>query len=188
MKQPILGNVKTRIAVTTNAATALFIYKLLLHRLQQTTANLKNTKVYVYLSGDWSSNFGWTNVAQKVQCGDSLGERMYQALHDVLQQHTKAILIGSDCPYLTTAGIIDAFEQLSSKDVIIGPATDGGYYLIGMQQAHPQLFKEIAWSTPVVFAQTLTAIHANHFSYSLLPMLSDIDTYNDWLHFQDTYN
>ena len=90
------------------------------------------------------------------------------------------IIIGSDCPELTHEIILEAFEALKKFDVVIGPAVDGGYYLLGVSSYRPFLFDNKEWSTPTVFESTKADIEKHQLSLYELPVLSDIDTEKDY--------
>ena len=109
-----------------------------------------------------------------------MGERMDKAFQVALGLHAKAIIIGSDCASLTPTIIENAFELLDVYDYVIGPASDGGYYLLAMKEPRPELFQGISWSTDQVLSQTIERIKKRGQSYSLLPELSDIDRAEDW--------
>ena len=100
---------------------------------------------------------------------------------------TRAVIIGTDCPELDADLLQAAFEKLDSHDLVLGPAIDGGYYLIGMGRFIPDLFMEIAWSTAEVFAKTVEIAKRLELAIALLPKLSDIDYPEDleiWHHIQ----
>ena len=90
------------------------------------------------------------------------------------------MLIGTDCPSLEGKHIIQAFEALNQSDLVLGPARDGGYYLIGMKRRADFLFEGITWSTAQVLSQTLSLASQWGLRTTLLPELSDIDTQEDW--------
>jgi glycosyltransferase A (GT-A) superfamily protein (DUF2064 family) len=89
------------------------------------------------------------------------------------------VIIGTDCPDLNASVIMNAYVYLEDHDIVIGPASDGGYYLLGMKKLHPRLFEKIDWSTGKVLAQTLKICESSNLSTFLLPELSDIDDEND---------
>ncbi|MEL6945483.1 MAG: TIGR04282 family arsenosugar biosynthesis glycosyltransferase, partial [Bacteroidota bacterium] len=93
------------------------------------------------------------------------------------------IIIGSDCASLTTSIVKEAFVSLDAHDFVIGPAKDGGYYLLGMRTFQPSVFEDIEWSTEQVFANTIRNIKKLNASYALMPVLSDIDYWEDWLEY-----
>jgi rSAM/selenodomain-associated transferase 1 len=113
---------------------------------------------------------------------------MADAFARVINHHRKAVIIGSDCPGLTTLIINDAFAVLETNDIVLGPANDGGYYLLGCKKVYPALFEGIAWSTPYVLGQTIEKIENENLSYRLLDHLTDIDTLQDWLRYKDQSN
>ena len=127
----------------------------------------------------------WPNDAfqKHVQTGEDLGERMFNAFSDVLKTHDNAVIIGSDCPTLTADILTMAFEKLENNDFVVGPSTDGGYYLLGFGQnnATDFIFKNMDWSTESVLPTTLKRISAQGKTAFLLPELTDVDEEKDWL-------
>lgn len=116
------------------------------------------------------------------QIGEDLGERMEQAFVRVFSEGVdEALLIGSDIPSLTAAMIGDAFRSFSVRDAVIGPANDGGYYLIGFKKSTfvPGIFHSMAWSTKTVFRETLGKLQKASLTVHRLPGLTDIDTRED---------
>ncbi len=175
------GKVKTRLAATMGDETALAIYnQLLLHTASQTQA-LRVDKFLFYSNyiddGDvWNRNC----YHKEVQQGNDLGERMKNAFTFLFPKgYDKAVIIGTDCPGLSEEIISNAFDHLNSHDVVIGPAEDGGYYLLGMTQPYTTLFENIRWSTDTVLEKTIGKCESLHLSYQLLPLLNDIDEEKD---------
>lgn len=116
------------------------------------------------------------------QRGNDLGERMKNSFTEVFTKgFQKAILMGSDSPDLPEDIITQAFTTLQTKDIVLGPSVDGGYYLIGFRASTfiPSVFEEIHWSSPLVFQQTMMKLTQAHRSVGLLPVWSDIDTLSD---------
>ena len=97
------------------------------------------------------------------------------------EKYNKIVIIGSDCFELTNAIIDNAFIALNEHDVVIGPATDGGYYLLGMRQFFPFIFDDKHWSTEYVFTETTEDLDNHKISYAVLQQLTDVDTEEDWL-------
>ncbi len=93
--------------------------------------------------------------------------------------YEKVVIIGSDCPGLTTNHMEEAFVSLDHHDVVIGPAHDGGYYLLGMKELHPKLFENKNWSTASVFNDTMTTINMLELSCHQLEKLTDVDEEKD---------
>jgi uncharacterized protein len=109
-----------------------------------------------------------------------LGSRMRQAFQVGFDRGVKAsIIVGTDCPELTVAVLTAAFQALQQTDLVLGPATDGGYYLIGLRRSAPELFESISWSTERVFQQTVAVASKLNLSLSCLPMLADVDRPED---------
>lgn len=117
------------------------------------------------------------------QTGSDVGERMDNAVRYLLKNGAdKAVITGADIPDLTSRIIMQAFEMLENADVVVGPARDGGYYLIGMKSPMPELFRNIPWSTRDVFSETDSVLKHSGKSYRVLPVLSDLDTIDDLSH------
>ncbi|SMO84631.1 TIGR04282 family arsenosugar biosynthesis glycosyltransferase [Gracilimonas mengyeensis] len=182
VKNPELGKVKTRLAASIGDKEALNVYRKLLQLTHQQTRKLDADKTVWYSSfipdNDlWDSDSFHTSLQQ----GSNLGNRMLHAFKTAFQKQpkSKVIIIGSDCPGITTELLEKAYQALENKEIVIGPARDGGYYLLGMCNFHPEVFEDIDWSTSKVREQTLDVIKANQWSYELLEELNDIDTVED---------
>ncbi|NEP81957.1 MAG: glycosyltransferase [Okeania sp. SIO3B3] len=135
-----------------------------------------------FVGGDLQLMKNWLGSDLKYQeqgMGD-LGERMARAFQSAFNQGMKsAIIIGIDCPSLTPEIILQAFTKLTQSDVIIGPATDGGYYLIGLRKITPELFQGINWGTSEVLSKTVAIAQSLKLIIDYLPKLSDIDRPED---------
>jgi uncharacterized protein len=179
-KNLVYGNVKTRLAATIGKDKAFETYKKLLAHTVAVTQSLCCTK-FVYYADAVEQNDAWNDTCKKrKQQGNDLGERMMHAFLEVFNQGSStAVIIGTDCPELGETIIQSAFEQLTGNDVVIGPAADGGYYLLGMKSLHPQLFEKIAWSTSAVLETTMNRCRLLRLSYALLPLLHDVDEEED---------
>jgi rSAM/selenodomain-associated transferase 1 len=190
VRNPEAGNVKTRLAATLGSEKALQIYRQLLAHTLSITKECEIDKYVFYadniMPGDEWKKSGYHQLLQK---DAPLGEKMKDAFDAVFKKgHNQVIIIGSDCPYLNKQHISLAFEKLSNHDMVIGPANDGGYYLLGMKKLHDELFQNKQWSTTTVFQDTISDIEKNSLSYYRLPLLTDIDTEEDWLLFQKSGN
>lgn len=113
------------------------------------------------------------------QSGRDLGQRMYRALLAGLVDHDRVILVGSDCPGIDEAYLGRALLSLEHAPVVLGPATDGGYVLIGASRIHEQVFEDIPWGTDQVFARSIAALDAAGLDWEALPELADIDRPRD---------
>ncbi|MEX6626910.1 TIGR04282 family arsenosugar biosynthesis glycosyltransferase [Tenacibaculum salmonis] len=178
-RNPELGKTKTRLAKTVGDETALTIYKFLLAKTNEITANLNCDKA-VYYSVKIRDNDIWdTKIYQKhQQKGENLGIRMENAFKNSFdEKYEKVLIIGSDLYDLSEEIIENAFDKLNSNDVVIGPAEDGGYYLLGMKTLHPNVFQNKAWGTETVRKDTLNDLQK--VNVHLLKELNDVDVFED---------
>ena len=181
VRNPILGQVKTRLAKTLGNETALRIYRHLLEYTYAITRDLDCDKFVFYADAITQLDL-WENdqYHKRLQSGADLGQRMQYAFAALFQMgYEKAIIIGSDCLELTPEIIQKGFLQLEGNDVVIGPSADGGYYLLGMKQVQSVLFQGKTWSTDSVLNDTLADCRRQSLTYSLLPQLNDIDEEKD---------
>ncbi len=185
IKNPILGNVKTRLAKTIGDIKALEIYHQLLQHTQSITKNLKVDR-FVFYSDEIVNDDIWNDLYfKRIQCKGHLGVKMNEAFNKLFLEDYKAVvIIGSDCMQLSQKHINDAFEKLKTYEAVIGPAFDGGYYLLGTNNYIPQLFSNIEWSTENVFNDTIKLLSNN--TYNVLERLRDIDTEDDWNKYLNT--
>ena len=186
LKAARLGAVKTRLAATVGAVAALAAYReLVAATLQNLTLAAAELHVELRFSPDDAAReiapwrrVGWGAVAQGA--GD-LGERLARGFGDALGDGCQRVLvIGSDCPTVNAADLRAALVALEDHDVVLGPATDGGYWLLGLRAPQPELFTGIDWSTPQVLAQTLQRAAAAGLRVARLRELSDVDTEVEW--------
>jgi uncharacterized protein len=180
IRNSALGRVKTRLAADIGDEMALRVYEKLLAYTRAITSKVDCDR-YVYYSeyinpeDEWGANI----FKKRVQSGPDLGFRMLSAFEQCLKQHQRAVILGSDCAELTSQIIKDALEALDSHDVVVGPALDGGYYLLGLTKAYPELFLEMEWSTEHVAAETIKRATALSLKVHTLPALRDVDTLED---------
>ena len=179
-KNEVLGKVKTRLAASVGEKQALEIY---LHLLAKTYFALRDISVSIttYFSDFVPENPTYPAGGRMVQVGKDLGARMKNAFSTNFDSGMeKVVLIGTDCPSIEGSHILQAFDALDQSDLVIGPARDGGYYLIGLKQRADFLFEGISWSTDLVLSQTLAFAAEQGLQTHLLPVLEDIDTLEDW--------
>jgi len=179
-RNEVLGKVKTRLAAGVGEELAMEIYRYLLNK---TYLALKEITVPVttYFSEFIPENPIHSAENKQVQVGGDLGERMRNAFVAHLESGMeKVVLIGTDCPSLEGTHLVQAFEALEHSDLVLGPARDGGYYLIGMKRRADFLFEGITWSSELVLSQTSTLAAEQGLHSSLLPILEDIDSLEDW--------
>ena len=183
VRAPRPGSVKTRIAATAGPEVTLNIYRdmvgTLIHNLQDLPdVELRFTpddgleEITPWLQPGWTA---------RTQGSGDLGARMENAFSEAFQSgFNKVALIGSDCPGIHRQDIQTAWSELDEKDLVLGPAADGGYWLIAMNRLHPSLFDEIPWSTSLVLDQTLERAKNARLRHRLLGTRVDIDTEADW--------
>ena len=181
VKHPVVGEVKTRLAAELGQEKALVIYQALLAYTHDVCSQTRCEKVVFYGNEVPESDL-WSAAAyaRYLQSGDNLGARMEHAFATVFAGGAeKALLIGSDCPEITPDILQTAFDCLNEKEVVLGPAQDGGYYLIGMRKRFSPVFHHKTWSTGSVLVDTIRDLKAGGKSYGLLPTLADVDTVED---------
>jgi uncharacterized protein len=176
------GEVKSRIAQEIGNDAAIAIYNELLDYTFSLAQEVKKfCSVHLFFTIK-NEDKRWAEISeyQYIQNEGDLGERMSSALHQVLQLNKKVVLVGSDCPYLGATHISESFDQLELADVVIGPANDGGYYLIGMNSLQKNIFSEIPWSTSSVYHSTVDKLYDARLTFVTLDRLDDIDYYKDY--------
>lgn len=179
VRNPELGKVKTRLAQSIGHQKALKVYQDLLQHTMEQTQNLSCDK-FVFYDSEITENDLWNPEIynKKQQSNGDLGQRMQNAFDYLFnQRYQKCIIIGSDLFDLKTEIITQAFEALEEKETVLGPAEDGGYYLLGLKKMNCALFQNKDWGTATVFESTLKNLDQEHLF--LLKTLNDIDTIED---------
>ena len=183
VKAPRPGVVKTRLAQTLGADAACTAYRQLVETLLTHLAPLPavelcftpadaSADITPWLRADWSA---------VPQADGDLGERLHAAFTEhFLADAEQVVIIGSDCPTVAPTDIEDAWVALAGHDVVLGPALDGGYWLIGLRAPQPALFTAMPWSTDTVFGETMRRARASGLRVALLRELADVDTEADW--------
>jgi rSAM/selenodomain-associated transferase 1 len=183
LKAPRAGSVKTRLAAGIGAAAALAAYRRITQHLLANLNGLAGMEIRFSPDDAEVDVQEWLGQGFEYhpQGKGDLGEKLHRTFDESFSQGFARILaIGSDCPFVTRSDIEVAWASLASHDVVIGPASDGGYWLIGLSGAQPGLFENIPWSTEKVLESTLQRIQAAGLSYARLRELCDIDTQSDW--------
>jgi len=181
-RNPELGKVKTRLAKTVGNAIALKIYTFLLERTRDIAVQVSADKA-VYYSVKVRENDIWdaNNFQKHQQIGEDLGIRMLHAFKNGFKAgYEKVMIIGSDLYDLTAETIENAFIALKDNEVVIGPAEDGGYYLLGMNSLEEKVFKNKNWGTETVRKNTLEELKDK--KVFLLGELNDVDVFEDIEH------
>lgn len=176
-KNPVKGQVKTRLALELGEAKTLKVYMKLLDYTMSILSQIQGIDIKVYYSEFLPQEPGFPTCLQSK--GD-LGEKMLKAFKENFKQdYNKIVIIGSDCPKLRTDHIYESFQRLNDKPIVIGPAEDGGYYLLGMNSLHESIFEDKPWSTSELLDHTIHTMLEKQIPYTLLEVLDDIDTLQD---------
>lgn len=178
-RNPELGKCKTRLAATIGDESALEIYKFLLRHTAALTKNVTAVKQVWYSDEIWENDI-WDNTvfSKKIQKGSDLGVRMANAFMAGFEAgYEKICIIGSDMYDLDQLDIQNAFIALHSNDFVVGPAEDGGYYLLGMNTFKKELFENKNWGESTVLQATLANLKNE--KVQLLEVRNDVDVYED---------
>ncbi len=187
VKNAIPGKVKTRLAKTIGNEKALEVYLKLLEITKKEVLPLDAEK-QVWYAWEKAENDLWPSgeFEKRAQVDGDLGDKMKDAFNKSFEEGVeKVILIGSDCPTLSTQILKKGFAALDESDSVFGPSKDGGYYLIGMNSYYPELLDNISWSTGEVMSQTELQARRNNIGLTKLPVLNDIDNEDDWNEYLD---
>lgn len=185
IKAPIRGRVKSRLSTVLGEDAALELYRnFVLDILDTAERSGLPVRICIYPPEAIEAASSWLGPHRRFcpQRGQDLGERMEHAFRQAFSEGiTRAVLIGSDLPDLPSATLIDAIDALRANDAVIGPAKDGGYYLIGLKHDEflPDIFRNIDWGTERVFRQTMNAFHRSKQRVHMLPVWQDVDTIED---------
>lgn len=181
IRNPELGKVKTRLAETLGDQRALAIYLALLTHTREIAEQIDTNRL-VFYSHFVDTDDDWPNESFEkfLQVNGDLGAKIVNGFQKAFEQHKQVLIIGSDCASLTVDIVEQGFAALETHDFVLGPALDGGYYLLGMNQFTPSLFEDIPWSTDQVASLSLDKMKTLGGSCRLLPTLSDIDYAEDW--------
>lgn len=181
-KNPALGKVKTRLAKTMGDEAALAAYLEMVAHVRTVAAEVDAHRAVFYTDFiDESDEWQRPTFSKYLQSPGDLGHRMASAIQTMLDAgYTKVALVGSDFLDLQVQHLSRALRMLEHHDAVLGPANDGGYYLIGMRRMEPSIFSGMDWSTDRVFSQTKAAIEALGWSLHTLPVVHDIDEEADW--------
>jgi len=184
-KKPAAGLSKTRLGATIGNEGATGFYSRCL--IQYLTSVIQAKPSYdielSIASADDMAFFigGFPELAVVSQVQGGLGDRMWASLYNAFSAgYKRVVLTGSDIPGLTTEVIAQAFRALEHASVAIGPASDGGYYLVAMRAPGWDIFERVDWSTDLVLAQTLERLKAHDVDHQLLEELGDVDTVSDY--------
>ena len=186
-KAPVAGLAKTRLIPALGPqGAANLARRMLSHAVQQAVAaRLGSVELCVTpdtLHPEFEQLAQRHGLALTHQGPGDLGARMHNAFNRVLQDHPAALLLGTDAPAVDATVLAAAARALKRADAVFVPAHDGGYALVGLRKACPDLFQDIAWSTPDVMAQTRRKALAAHIRWHELAVVHDIDEPVDLVH------
>jgi rSAM/selenodomain-associated transferase 1 len=185
-KAPDPGQVKTRLVPLLGEVAAAELYSQLLHDCLTLCSQAGLSPIDIWCSPSARHPFFQQcrlryQATLHTQVAGDLGQRMSQAVQTALTDADYVVLIGADCPTLSTEDLATAFHALDTgTDVVIGPAEDGGYYLIGMRDHHATIFHNMPWSTPAVLSLTEERIRTQKLRLFRLPSRKDLDTPDDY--------
>lgn len=188
-REPVAGKVKTRLIPALGADGAARLYQQLLDYTLSNTINAALAPVNLCITPESRKDyFKQLMLNHRTACGScelteqqghDLGVRMYHALTLALKKYSKAILIGTDCPFLSREDLKQAILALDTNDMVFSPARDGGYVLVGAKKLVPGIFKNIEWGSERVMEQSRNALLANGICWQELPEQCDIDVKSD---------
>ncbi len=183
-REPVPGQVKTRMIPALGEEGACELHTELTTWTCRGLLDSGLAPVQLAVAGDCSHSLFQQLQAEGVQAvwpqqGDNLGERMYNALRASLEQHATVLLVGSDCPELDRDYLAAAFTALDEVPVVLGPAEDGGYVLIGAREVRPEWFAAVDWGSDRVMAQTEARLQGCGTAWKRLPLRADIDRPED---------
>lgn len=185
-RDPVAGRVKTRIGKVLGDAVALEVHRRLCLHTRRVVEQVTADK-WVWMDRQPEGEWLWGDEVFRcmVQQGNDLGERMAGAFQLAFKAgYRKVVIIGTDCPGLTPDLLNEAIAMLGDAQAVIGPAADGGYYLLGLTGHRPEVFTGKAWGTDGVFAATVADLQTAGRSYCSLRVLPDVDTPSDLIHLQ----
>ena len=182
-KAPRAGHVKTRLEPALGEQGALELHKKLVRHTWQTLHRADVATVQLWVDSAAERDF-FSTLAPVVetlhqQQGADLGQRMAHAIAQTLARFEQVILVGSDCPALDEDYLSQAINALESEDVVLGPASDGGYVLIGMRRLHTEIFRNINWGSDQVLMQTRIRLDQSGCQWHELPERWDVDRPED---------
>ena len=185
-RAPVPGQTKTRLIPLLGAQGAAEFHQTVLQSTlaEVNTSDFGNVEIWCATEGDhpFLKQCGLDySCAIKIQQGNDLGERMHHATETALAGNAFVVIIGSDCPAITTEVLNQSYQHLfNGKDAVLGPAKDGGYYLIGLKKQNSLIFQDVTWGEANVAERTRQNFADLGLDYVELEELSDIDTPDDY--------
>jgi len=189
-KAPILNQVKTRLMPNLTAQQAVDAHIELSNRTLELVTSSQLSPIELWCSPDnghvyFEECVNKYQVSLHEQCDGDLGAKMYHAIRSGLERAEHVVLIGSDCPSFMASDFEQAIEALTKGfDIVLGPAEDGGYVLIGMSRPYQQLFQDITWGSNLVLLKTKHKIKEEQLKLFETQSQWDVDYFTDWLRYQ----
>lgn len=181
-KNPVKGKIKTRLAKDIGEQMALKVYMQLLKHTREITQDLDFCTKMIFYDDFIPAKDKWSeeHYDKHLQSSGSLSEKLTNAFEQVFEEgYERVVMMSPDCPELTGARVKQAFTLLKAKDFVIGPLTDGGYYIIGMNEFHPEVFDGMKFGHDQVWEKTVERIEEMGASYRLLEETFDVDYADD---------
>ncbi len=187
IKKPVPGFVKTRLQPQISPEDSLLLYEVMTRDLLDSLTGATGFDLFLFFwpPDEKKTIKQWLEQPYYLvpQKGENLGERMSNAFEwTCARSYRNTIVIGSDIPGLRIKTINTAFNRLQDSDLVVGPSSDGGYYLIGSERPHRSLFDKMPWSSDHVYEETINRIHKQKLSVAVLEEMDDMDTYQDARH------
>lgn len=190
-KEPVCGQVKTRLGKNIGMKAASSLYDLMLRHIIINLISVNNYDVIICKTQE-SNEAYFKEISEDIIIKDqpegNLGQKMYGVFEQGFALNYERICIaGTDCPAISHVDILKTFELLKTCKLVLGPSEDGGYYLIGLSAFYPQLFADISWSTENVFSSTIAIAESLGITCSLLSSRTDIDEIADLENYMSKY-
>jgi rSAM/selenodomain-associated transferase 1 len=185
-KEPEPGRVKTRLTPLLGNQQAADLHARFVHNTLETVCRAGLSPVELWCSPSIEAAFfrgcrQRFDITLHQQAPGDLGQRMHRALCDTLGRSNSAVLVGTDCPGLCATDLAEGLDALArGTGVVLGPARDGGYYLVGLTQPDLHLFENLEWGTATIFADTVKRLENRGIDYHCLATREDVDTPEDY--------
>ncbi len=189
-RPPEPGKVKTRISAEVGEEKALYVYQKLfnntINSMEDLNKSINKVLAWTKIPANLTDFPDWEHWLQPSL---DLGNRMAWAINNsIVFGFDRSVVIGTDLPAINAEIIERAFETLKGVEVVLGPASDGGYYLVGTKRNIPALFPELEWGCTDVFRGTIESLQKANVPYRLLETHSDVDYWDDWMKWSDKLN
>jgi rSAM/selenodomain-associated transferase 1 len=187
-KEPVPGRVKTRMAADMGEIAAARVYEEMGRRVVDQLRGGSYRTVVCFDPPDAALRvaawLGSEGIEFLPQVPGDLGSRLETAFREAFRWGKKVVVVGTDAPDVDAEVVEEAFRRLGEADLVLGPAADGGYYLLGLRDVAPDLFRDVPWSSEKVLATTLERAEALGLKVALLPTLLDVDRVQDLIALQ----